>query len=47
MTHKTEIYFPTGIVTGSAFCNRENERDYLKKRLDQKEAEGRPWPGPR
>ena len=30
-----ETYFPTGIVTGSAFCNREKEREFLKKRLDQ------------
>ncbi len=30
-----ETLFPTGIVTGDAFCNRENERRYLKKRLDQ------------
>lgn len=31
----TEIYFPTGIVTGQAFCNREKERDYIKRRLEQ------------
>lgn len=31
----TETYFPTGIVTGQAFCNRENERNYLKRRLEQ------------
>lgn len=30
-----ESHFPTGIVTGDAFCNREKEREYLKKRLDQ------------
>lgn len=30
-----ETYFPTGIVTGNAFCNREKEREYLKKRLEQ------------
>ncbi len=30
-----KVYFPTGIVTGQAFCNREHERDYLKRRLDQ------------
>lgn len=30
-----ETYFPTGIVTGQAFCNREEERKYLKKRLAQ------------
>src|SRR5438105_15894254 len=30
-----ESFFPTGIVTGSAFCNRENERELLKKRLYQ------------
>lgn len=30
-----EIYFPTGIVTGNAFCNRENERIYLKRRFEQ------------
>lgn len=30
-----ESYFPTGIVTGNAFCNREKEREYLKKRLEQ------------
>lgn len=30
-----ETYFPTGIVTGDAFCNREKERQYLKRRLDQ------------
>ncbi len=30
-----ETYFPTGIVTGKAFCNREKERSYLKKRLEQ------------
>ncbi|NNM58592.1 MAG: ATP-binding protein [Legionellales bacterium] len=30
-----ETYFPTGIVTGNAFCDREKEREYLKKRLDQ------------
>lgn len=30
-----EIYFPTGIVTGNAFCNRESERIYLKRRLEQ------------
>ncbi|MCW5588959.1 MAG: ATP-binding protein [Legionellales bacterium] len=35
MSQKIEVYFPTGIVTGSAFCNREEERAYLKKRLDQ------------
>lgn len=28
-------YFPTGIVTGRAFCNRAEERDYLKRRLEQ------------
>ena len=33
--HASEIYFPTGIVTGSAFCNREKEREFLKKRFDQ------------
>jgi uncharacterized protein len=32
---QTETYFPTGIVTGNAFCNRENERTYLKRRLNQ------------
>lgn len=32
---KQEVYFPTGIVTGNAFCNREAERAYLKKRLEQ------------
>lgn len=31
----TDIYFPTGIVTDQAFCNRENERDFLKRRLEQ------------
>ncbi len=31
----TEVYFPTGIVTGHAFCNREKERAYIKRRLDQ------------
>lgn len=31
----TETYFPTGIVTGQAFCNREAERVYLKRRLEQ------------
>ncbi len=30
-----ESYFPTGIVTGNAFCNREKERDYLKRRSEQ------------
>lgn len=30
-----ETYFPTGIVTGRSFCNREKEREFLKKRLDQ------------
>lgn len=30
-----ETYFPTGIVTGNAFCNREKEREYLKRRLEQ------------
>lgn len=30
-----ETYFPTGIVTGNAFCDREKERTYLKKRLEQ------------
>lgn len=30
-----ETYFPTGIVTGNAFCNREKERDYLKRRSEQ------------
>lgn len=30
-----ETYFPTGIVTGSAFCDREKEREYLKRRLKQ------------
>lgn len=30
-----ETYFPTGIVTGNAFCDREKERAYLKKRLEQ------------
>ncbi len=30
-----ESYFPTGIVTGSAFCNREKEREYLKRRFEQ------------
>lgn len=30
-----ESYFPTGIVSGSAFCNREKERELLKKRLQQ------------
>lgn len=28
-------YFPTGIVTGMGFCDRDDERDYLKRRLDQ------------
>ncbi len=28
-------YFPTGIVTGLAFCDREAEREYLRRRLDQ------------
>ena len=32
---KIKVYFPTGIVTGQAFCNREKERDYLKRRLEQ------------
>jgi AAA+ ATPase superfamily predicted ATPase len=32
---ETTAYFPTGIVTGKAFCNRETERTYLKRRLDQ------------
>lgn len=31
----TESYFPTGIVTGQSFCNREDERELLKKRLMQ------------
>lgn len=31
----TEAYFPTGIVTGQAFCNREKERTYLQRRLEQ------------
>lgn len=30
-----ETYFPTGIVTGNAFCNREKEREYLKRRFEQ------------
>jgi len=30
-----EVYFPTGIVTGQAFCNRDKERAYLKRRLEQ------------
>ncbi len=30
-----ETYFPTGIVTGNAFCDREVEREYLKKRFEQ------------
>ncbi len=30
-----DYYFPTGIVTGKAFCDREKERDLLKKRYDQ------------
>ena len=30
-----ETYFPTGIVTGDAFCNREHEREYLAKRFQQ------------
>jgi uncharacterized protein len=30
-----ETYFPTGIVTGNAFCNREKEREYLKRRSEQ------------
>ncbi len=30
-----ETYFPTGIVTGEAFCNRQKERDYLKRRSEQ------------
>lgn len=28
--YKTKI-FPSGVATGSAFCNRENERHYLKQ----------------
>lgn len=28
-------FFPTGIVTGEAFCNREKERAYLQKQLGQ------------
>lgn len=28
-------YFPTGIVTGASFCDREKERALLKKRLEQ------------
>lgn len=31
----TTSYFPTGIVTGTAFCNREKERELLKKQLAQ------------
>lgn len=31
----TEVYFPTGIVTDQAFCNREDERAFLKRRLEQ------------
>src|SRR5262249_47033261 len=31
----TESYFPTGIVTGTGFCDREHERELLKKRLKQ------------
>lgn len=30
-----ENYFPTGIVTGAAFCDREDERRYLKNQLEQ------------
>lgn len=33
-THNSHL-FPTGIVTGHAFCNREKERAYLKKRFEQ------------
>jgi uncharacterized protein len=32
---KTENYFPTGIVTGAAFCNRQDERKCLQKRFEQ------------
>ena len=28
--NKTKI-FPSGIATGAAFCNREDERKYLKE----------------
>jgi len=31
----TATYFPTGIATGTAFCNRVSERQLLKKRLSQ------------
>ena len=30
-----ETYFSTGIVTGGSFCNREKEREYLKRRFEQ------------
>lgn len=32
---QSESYFPTGIVTGEGFCNRDEERVLLKKRLAQ------------
>lgn len=32
---RTDTYFPTGIVTGEAFCNRENERELLARRFEQ------------
>ena len=30
-----ESFFPTGIVTGSSFCNRESERELLAESLKQ------------
>ena len=35
MKNSNISYFPTGIVTGEAFCNRGKERALLKKRLEQ------------
>ncbi len=35
MSTESKHFFPTGIVTGAAFCDREQERDYLQQQLAQ------------
>lgn len=35
MNSEKKNFFPTGIVTGVAFCDREEERGYLKQQMEQ------------